>query len=260
MVLNLDYRSFNATLVALGRPYAPIHNAEGQQSAFAAHLSIPTFRRSFEALRAMHLALFDAGNDLPDYVAASSETRAGGASPVALGRCVGPRAHTDPGWVAEFDLPSDDLMDHRIDGWINAVGAHPGDVTLLRPLDDVRSANRRIIASFVDRARPIVGAWAGKHSEVDPPTWARPDQASELVEQFVTSGRLDFRELTENLVILTVMHWGKWPVGMPTTLSLPELGITTADLADQQSAGEKARWLLEQERRTVALDGHRVSR
>src|SRR5439155_13459739 len=135
-VLDLDYRSFNATLVALARPYAPFHNVEGQQSAFAAHLSV---RRTsvVEALRAMHLALFDAGNDLPDYVAASSELARAVLRRTPSGDASVPALTPDLRWGDEFDLPSDALMDHRIEDWINAVGAHPAYVTTPLPLDDV---------------------------------------------------------------------------------------------------------------------------
>ncbi len=256
--LGLNYRLFNDTLVTLGRPYAPFHNAEGQRSAFAAHVEA---QRSvvIDALRAAYLDAFDEGDDLGDYVAAAAEVvramlRRSRPEVTAV-----PALEPDPAWLDDFDLPPDELMDARLDAWLRQVGARSGGVALLPPIDDVRSANRRTLAAFVERARPIVSAWCGKRSDVDPPAWARTDQPIDLMDRFVGSGRFDFRAIDDERLIVTLARWDLWPVGMPHTLSLDNLGLTRKDLTEQQSAGDRARWLREQERRSVSLDGHRVS-
>lgn len=255
--LALDYQGFNASLTALGRPYAPFHNEEGQRSAFAAHIAA---RHSSvaNALRAAHLVAFDAGDDLPGYMTSSGELVRAMLRRSRSDASV-PALEQDPNWITELDLPSDDLMDRRIDDWVRAVGARPGEGCGLLPLDDVRAANRRTVANFVERARPIIAAWTGLQTEVDPPAWARGDEPADLMERFVASGRLDFRVLSDDQVIETIGRWGEWPVGMPTTVSLTELGITAGDLDKQSSAAERSQWLRERERKTVALDGHRVS-
>jgi hypothetical protein len=256
--LGLDYRSFNGTLAALGRPYAPFRNAEGQELAFAAHLA---GRRTSvaDALRAAYIASFDAGDDLSDYVASMAEfTR-------AMNRRSRAAEGSTPGleplqsWVAEYDLPPDRVMDNQIDDWVRSIGADPSEGSALEPLDGVRTANRRAVAMLVDRARPIIGAWCGRFSEVDPPEWAAVDPPVDLVDRFAAAGRLDFRDLGEGDVIETLVRWSEWPEGMPRTLEINALGLTPEDLAEQRSAAERARWLREQERRSVTLDDRRVS-
>jgi hypothetical protein len=245
--LGAPFGEFNEVLTQLGRPYAPIRHEEEHIATFAAYLSE---RRLFvlDALRAAALPTFDAGLPVTTYGALTDQ----------LGRAIGRRdpnsaalsLTADPAWLDVYALPPAEVMAIRLAEWMSGTGADPAGSTGLLDVDATRRANEATLTRLARSAGPVVAAWSTRN-EVAPPAWASIPES--LVGILAGQGDLDQRVMDESQMLARVAAVGQWPTGMPETIDLVTLQLTSGELERQRSVAEQRKWAAERERRAIPI-------
>lgn len=239
-ILELDFKRFNAALLALGPPYSPIHNEVGHAQALDYFLEKNRDEVLF-GLRSRYLAAF-LGGDFPMLEEYASVRDFEPLSP-------------DESWLNEYDIPPDSVISSHVESWLEGFGETAEVPNGLGPVREVRATNRAVVARFLERAEPVIGAWANKEGRALPETWSGESAASDLREQLERSGTLDFLPLDETECIQWLARLGLWPEGMMKTVDLDGLGLGEADLEIPQEKKERERRERERQRRIVTLDG-----
>jgi hypothetical protein len=242
--LKIGYAEFNSTLRALGPPYKPLHNTEGQRSEFA-FFKQTNSERILASLRARFLREFREGACLQAYLDVRDLTT----------------LQADPQWVDCCALPSEDMMQARTNNWLKGIGAaslqDPG--ADLPPLQQVRTEGRELARGIVEKLAAAVPVWCSKNSVPIPPAWGHADVVDDVAESIADSGLTDFTQLEAERVFRWLATNGYMPAGMPHSLLLSDLGLTEDDLAAHAEEAETQRRQREYERRTIVIDGARFS-
>ncbi len=257
-LLKIDYAALNASLRALAPDYDPIHNTEGQSFAFAAHIArhLAELQRD---LRDRSIPLYDAGEVPTAYAAAARELLRAQLRRERQGHDETPVLGPDPAWLDAIDVPSDPVMRKVVSTWVDLVAPRDVAESAGLPVEELRLANARALASFVRTAAVTLPVWTRKQSGVVPPTWIVGGDTGRLIGSFRDAGLLDFRTLDDAAIIVWARRLELWPTPLPDTVDAAELGITPNELAAQTTTEERERWERAQARRTVALDGRPVT-
>lgn len=259
--LGIGFEPFNAALSSLAAAgYEPIRNEQGHLVAMATYLA--RHRDALvERLRGASAATFDAGLVPAGYVESTAAVnRAILRRQAAVSEWTEPLA-PDPEWLDRWDLPPDSVIETRVEAWlgslVGSVGLPSGEP--LQPLEVIRAANLRAVASFVERASLLIPLWALKRGGVEPPPWLSAAAVEEVSGWLSQAGLLDFRTLDDPAIIAWLGRLGHWPADLPTSLDPATLGLSDADIAAQRQAEDRARWARLQARRSIELDGHPVT-
>jgi hypothetical protein len=242
--LNIGYAEFNQALRGLGVPYRPIHNREGHSHSFAHHKQSQR-EHILRAIRAHFLKQYEQGVSLDGYL--------------TLRNLNGLTA--DPEWLDVCDLPTPEMMEKRVAAWLAGAGVKEGDNgRALSPIESIRATNRRFVGEQATRICRLVRAWCAKKAIPVPLVWTPVAEAKDkLLEMGDRTGVFDFVAVTSELLVASLARQGGWPSSMPATLELAGLGLTEDDLNAEARAGEEERRRAEFERRSIELDGKRVS-
>jgi len=243
----------------VGPPYRPFRNEEGHTSAFIAFLQANR-EAILGSLREHYVAEFDAGQNPIGYRVAREEFRR---ASLGLQMRPGevPRLAPDDEWLDEVDLPSDDQLKTRVNAWLGDIGASPldGPPLTLPSLAQVQGPNQQLAAAVIREAASVIPVWCAKREATCPPIWGSADSEAAVLQDLVDHGLLDFRKLKKADVLRWLHRQGTWPMSMPLTTDLTELGLTDDDLQARKTAVELERWQRELIRRSVELDGKRFS-
>lgn len=240
--LELDYGRFNATLRAIGSPYKVARNEEGHRNEFA-FFKQKRNEAILARVRAKFIDDFRAGRTLQPYVDVRDLKT----------------LQADPNWLETCHLPTDTMMVGHTNVWLRALGAmtlneSPPD---MKPLQTVRSDNRKIIRRLTDELWKVVPAWCTKNRTNTPDGWSQPNVSETVADAMFAAGKTDLEPLSSNQVFGWLAENGYLPVGMPHSTSLASLGLTAEDLTKRESEAEKQKRKRDYERRTIEIDGDR---
>jgi len=257
--LGIAFADFNAALAGLGADYEPIRNPQGHVVAMAWYLA--RHRDAItDSLRGAALDEFDRAAIPAGYAAKVAELASAilrrNAVPEEWTRPLDP----DPAWLDKWDLPPDGVLAERVADWLGPGAAEAATrVASLPSVDDARTANARALAEFHSRASMLLPLWSTKGGGVSAPSWLTGGSAEELVADFSRAGLLDFRLLDDAGIIGWLILLDRWPVELPRSLVLDELGLSESDVAAQRKEADRIKWERLQARRSVALDGRPVT-
>lgn len=216
--LGTDLAALNAVLVDLGRDpvtFPGLHEAAMNSFLDAHRIAL------LNDLRQRFISRYDHRGDLTDYTAAREFA---GLVP-------------DPRWLLNYEVPTEAMLTHRAAGWLAAQGDVPREPQVLDPIDDVRAANRDILARDLPIAAEVIRAWLTKHGEALPEAWADLQQ---IRDQLGASGVLDFVVVTASGLLSWIDRLGLWPPGMPLTLDSATLGLSAADIKAGEATGSES--------------------
>ena len=238
--LEIDFGAFNDALRALGQP--PIHN--GPEHEHATRRFVSNRREEIQReLRLRWLSAYRTLGDLSRYVAARTLS---GITP-------------DPDWLDRHAVPTDALLEERTRQWLESEGgAAPLPGAILGAIDDTRRDNHATLAHVTSRAGPIVRCWARKHAAPLHAVWSG-DSAATVADMARDNGLLDFDLFDEGGALACLDRLGLLPESMPRTLDHSALGITEADLAEQEGDVERAKQERRRQKRVLMVDGEEVS-
>lgn len=254
----IGFAEFNAVLAGLDAGYQPLTDPQAHRAAVGSYLA--THRAAIAAeLRDRAISEFDAQTIPKAYSRLSAE----------LARAIERRSidrdtwtlplDPDPAWLPNYALPPETLIRSLVESWLGQltgpIGAEP-----LPELESVRAANVRQLRTVIERARQVLPVWVAKNGPAEMPEWIDDTGADdETVRRVTRSGVCDFRPLDERSLIAWLRRLDEWPEALPSSLDLPDLGITPDDLRAQQDATQQAKWQAAVKRRSWEVDGHRVS-
>ncbi|WP_188308973.1 protein NO VEIN domain-containing protein [Streptomyces sp. CBMA123] len=213
--LQLDFQLFNAALVTLGPPYAPLYHPEVHAEVFEAFVEQNAVAIR-DRLREQYAPFAARGEDVPGYVAA-----------LRLDDLV-----PDPAWLPRFAAPPEDEMRARVADWLRSHGA---DDDLARPCDlppveEIRSENLARIGRVVEELAPLVAAWCIRHAVTQSSAWnSAPGLEAGL--GLGRSGLCDLVLLDRERLLHVVGSSLGLPDGMPLSTDLSTLGLSTSDLS-----------------------------
>lgn len=232
--MNIDFAVFNRSLANLGEGYSPLSFEPRLRAEFDARLD--ERRPTLETLvRDSHLQSYESGAPLSGYLTAK-----------ALGW-----ATFDDQWPLVHDSLSADLIDRRIDS--QAGEALPAMTSsALKPIDDLRRSARDVLATEIESIRRLVRIWVGRNIIATlPPVWNEP--ADQIIRACLTSGVFDFKPVAAPELPAALGRAGLWPVGMPQSLSIQDLGIAVVDLEDERQKEAQRVLDAQKKRRTIAF-------
>ncbi len=257
--LGIDFARFNAVLATIGADYEPIRNPQGHVVAMASYLA--RHRDAItDSLRGASVDEFDRGVIPSDYASKAGQLAAAILRRTAAAADWSDPLDPDPAWLDQWELPPDDAVAERVAAWLESdAGMTAAGVGSLPPVAEVRAANARALAEFFARASMLLPLWAAKQGGISAPTWLASGSGDELIAEFTRRGLHDFRALDDAAVIAWLRLMDRWPVDLPSSLTLGVLGLTEADLAAQRDQEARLKGGRLQARRSVALDGRPVS-
>ncbi len=213
--LQLDFQLFNAALVAIGPPYAPLLHPEVHAEAFEAFVERNAIAIR-DRLREQYAPSAARGEDVPGYVAAR---RLDDLIP-------------DPGWLTQFAVPPEHEMRARVADWLRSHGADDDldRACVLRPVDELRSDNLARIGRVVEELAPLVAAWCIRHAVAQPSAWnSAPGLEAGLGLE--RSGLCDLVLLSRERLLQVVGSSLGLPDGMPLSTDLSTLGLSPSDVS-----------------------------
>lgn len=230
--LNLEFGRFNRFLLAFDQQ--PLSNE-------------PELRRLFETwkddlrpaavdrLRRRYFADYRSGRPLDEYVAFRSLDFAQCPSEWIL----------DKEEVTREDVAR--LLRERLD---QEVGE---DVQVdVEPLAPVRAKNGKALRAFLEVAAPIVAAWLVAHEAVDE-VWAGGAQS--VIKALERKGVLDFEPVPSGGELPLLVASALWPKGMPASLDLKELELTSGNLDAERKREEEQKEAAARKRRSFSFAG-----
>ncbi|MFD0402533.1 sacsin N-terminal ATP-binding-like domain-containing protein [Kitasatospora sp. NPDC127121] len=213
--LHLEFQQFNAALVALGPPYAPLRHPEAHTEAFEAFVqgNAAAIR---DRLRERYAPSAARGEDVPEYVAAR---RLDDLAP-------------DPAWLTRFASPPEHALRARVADWLRSHGADDDlDRSCgLDPVDGLRSDNFARLDRMVEELAPLVAAWCLRHATAQPPAW-NSTPGLEANRGLERSGLCDLVRLGREQLLQVVGSSLGLPTGMPLSTDLSTLGLSPADVS-----------------------------
>jgi hypothetical protein len=241
--LGIDFAQFNTALRELGGEYAPIRNEAGHAQALRHYVEVHR-EELLLRLRRRFVRAFREGRPLKDYIA-NRDLQA---------------LRPDPAWLDDHDVPPDELIAKHAARWTESLGEIPvAGVDTLLSLSRLRPANREVVASTTALAARCVLGWTRKNGMAAPDLWRTDEPVGHMLDHALQSGRLDFDLLDEGAVIELLVSSGHWPEGMPPSLDLSDLGLSAADLQEEQDAEARERRERLEQRRRISVDGQSFS-
>ena len=150
----------------------------------------------------------------------------------------------DPAWLLLFKEPPDVKLEALVNTWLDQQGAPPlnDHIGEISSLAQVREHNRKFISDFITRARPLLRAWCAKFQpDRHVASLIDADGVEYLRKRLDSIGVLDFRMLD----VLSAAEWLQvlniWPVDMPRSLELKDLGLSDEDVKDESVKVREAR-------------------
>lgn len=154
-------------------------------------------------------------------------------------------------WILEKEEISRDDVARLVDERLDQVVGDDLDIDL-EPLGTVRSKNVKTLRAFLDGAAPIVAAWLVGDGTVDK-IWVGGVQA--VLKALEQRGVLDFEKIEANGELPLLAAAGLWPQGMPGSLDLAELGLTSDDLEAEKKREEEQKEATARQRRSFTFAG-----
>lgn len=139
------------------------------------------------------------------------------------------------------------LVDERFDQMVG----EDLDVEL-EPLGTLRSKNVKTLRAFLDRAAPIVAAWLVGDGAVEE-VWTSGVQA--ILKALEQKGVFDFEQIKAGGELPLLVAADLWPKGMPASLDLAELGLSTDDLEAGRKREEEQKETTARQRRSFTFAG-----
>jgi hypothetical protein len=106
----------------------------------------------------------------------------------------------------------------------------------------------------VNDALPIVRAWCKKNEATLPQVWQGGEPHAAL-RQVENNGLLDFDPISLSQMPGICVLAGCWPVGMPQSLDLDQLGLRESELGEEEKRAERERRQREIARRSITFGG-----
>jgi hypothetical protein len=156
-----------------------------------------------------------------------------------------------PEWIVEFDQLDRAVVDQRIDE-VMTQRCGLDTERQLEALNLVRARCRRVLQKHVESALAVVRAWCARQN-TDPGLWR--DGTLEVLKAVDGNGLFDFAPIVDGGEILILVRAGVWPINMPPTLSLPDLGLDPADLLGEERRAAEAREDDARRRRSIPFAG-----
>jgi hypothetical protein len=234
--LGFDFAAYNRTLTELGYPL--LNDEADFRRLFAVFLAelTPSLQ---DRLRRRFVAIWRNGGDLAEYVALR---------PLDF-------IAFDPSWPLEReDIDLAFVTSHALASIEARLGAD--DLSVVLPaLDVVAANNRKSLASRYGRLASLIRAWC-RESGMARPAFMETADPQPLVRALDQAGLIDFEALNPGQLPALLRRVNAWPVGMPLSEVLDELGLSEADLQHEEREARKARREAELARRTIEFSGH----
>ena len=235
--LNLDYASFNQTLLALGEP--PLSNEAELRSIYDAYIRQMS-SHVLERLRRYHVVDYREGRDLALYVT----------------RKAFPFLEFDPAWVLTRETLDRETVEAHVAKLLDEELGQDKEIDLPH-LSGVVERNRKLARDFASRAAPIIGAWCNRNLCPVPESWGVEDPQA-TTRRLEDAGLLDFEPVEEHQVPALCRRAGCWPESMPQTLDLATLGLDQVAVEDERKSHEKERQRRVIEERSIDFAGARL--
>ena len=239
--LQITLTEHNASLKALGGRHKLVDNTEQHDEEFTFYVSSrwSELSQRIRWSRLPGFRAFDVGDNWP-----------------LLRRrtCITP----DANWGTTLDTLDEATMAGRVDHELSRLLGQdpPATGPALEPLEDVRRANAELIDRVVESMTVAVRAWLVHAGRAVEAPWNVPAEAAAHVrEKLDEAGAFDFVRLDAAAVIGWLQALGIWPVEMPASYALDDLGLTTADVDAQRSAAKRERQANQRARRIVEING-----
>lgn len=120
-------------------------------------------------------------------------------------------------------------------------------------IDALRQANRSLISQNLDRLRRVISAWVAKAPVGRSAKLVWSDKSEQLIREALSSGIFDFMVLTEAELPSALGYADLWPVGMPKSIKLADLGLVEDDLDHQATAERRKQEQEDARRRSVVI-------
>ncbi|UMM07972.1 DUF3883 domain-containing protein [Gluconobacter frateurii] len=235
--LGLDFGHFNRALRALGRP--SLNDRSDMERIFEVYLN--ELRPSLvEQLRCRWRSAWLAREPLNSYVAQKDLAF------IAF----------DPEWVDQFPvLERDHVVNHAAARLREEVGEIPAEV--VPALDDVLSANRKLLAERLPELGVVIGAWCALNGAKVDNDWS-PGGTLHSARRLEQAGVLDFEIIASSEIPAMLNRQGLWPPNMQVTDDLQALGLTSEQLAAHKTGAEEERRKQEIDKRSIRFGTHTV--
>jgi hypothetical protein len=159
----------------------------------------------------------------------------------------------DEGWIDTHD----GLDDATVDAHIDALAATALPIARSTPggsLDGLRQRNRLTLSASVEELKRVASAWVSKATgRALPGIWNSKPEA--IIREALNSGVFDFSTVEAASLPEALQVAGLWPVGMPPSVNLSDLGLVPADLDQQKKAEQQRREEDERQSRSVRFGG-----
>ncbi|MEQ1403589.1 hypothetical protein ABK249_01470 [Neorhizobium sp. Rsf11] len=134
----------------------------------------------------------------------------------------------------------------------------PDDISIALPdLEAVVSANRRIIVSNFARLASVIRAWCRKEGR-DRPLLMNTGDPQPLVRALHDRGLTDFEIINVKSLPSLFQTVEAWPIDMPESDDIGELGLTESDLNHEEREARDARRQAEVAKRTIEFSGTKL--
>jgi hypothetical protein len=233
--LGFDFNAYGSTLAQLG--YPPLNDEADFRRIFAVFLTqiAPTL---LDRLRRNFLSVWREGGDLSAYVELRSLDF------IAF----------EPAWLLEREDIDLALVTRHANGEMDEKLSPDDRSVLLRSLDVVTASNRKLLTSRYGRLTSLVRAWCRKHDVARPHLTESADPQG-LFRAIDQAGLIDFETTKSDELPTVLRRIGAWPVGMPPSDSLDELGLVEADLQHEEREAREDRRKADVAKRTVNFGG-----
>lgn len=211
--LELNYGKFNRALQSLDEE--PLSSEAELRSTFEAYLRelTPMLR---DRLRRLHFEDYRLGRELSKYLS-QRELQF---------------IPFDPSWTLDCEtLDRQTVVEHVERAFADALGEIPD--TELPSYEKTISENRKVVRTFANEAKPVLGAWCRRASVDLPEVW-ETGEAQEVVRMLEDGGFLDFEPVDLNRVPALCQRSGAWPSGMPETIDPQRLGLDQSAVREEQ--------------------------
>ena len=242
--LKLDFAQFNASLVAVDlepETYPDLHTSSLESFVLEKQNEIN------ECFRAAHADQLSEMQPVKNYSTERDSVL---------------NLQPDPAWQTICIEPPESFLIERVNAWLAEQSApslgYQGDG--LEPLDQVRHCNQRFVHDFAKRATPLVRAWCAKHRQPDSQMtlMAYEDGSEQLRRQLDDVGVLDFRTLSETVLMNWLQVLELWPIGMVLSLEPQALGLSKEDLAAESTKERQRKEAQERENRSILFNSRPV--
>ncbi len=236
-VLDLDYKRFNRTLLALDE--RPLSNEAHLRSLYDAYLR-GMGPAIVDRLRRRHVADFREGRDLGAYVERKKLTF------LAF----------DPEWIQTKETLEQRIVESHVLELLDEVLGEDVDVSL-QSLRSVSEANRKAVRNFASRASSVVLAWCHRAGAPVPEHWSSKEPQA-VARHLENAGLLDFERIDDAQLPELCLRSACWPETMPRTLDTATLGIDQSAVDEEERRRETERQRMIVDRRSVCFGGTRL--